>query len=139
MDITKVNSFERLEEAFLDELFVRYIARRFLDLSSLRAVAVELDLNVNSFDRLFTVDPKHENIFNKYLDEEIDKADILLSKASKIIARQRLFDILREHAGADNKEVIQAAKAILTSVNVKDGGKSDGFDKILEDMITREE
>ncbi len=119
-----------------DDKYVTYLAKRFLVPLSLDDIAVSEGLPAGAFHRLFVDFPEYEQKFNsKVIEEDENAKDMFLRQASSNALR-KLADIIADPEETDNKDIIQACRAILTYRPT--GKKPDvehPLDSIFKDLV----
>lgn len=122
-----------------DTKYARYLAKRFLVPYSLDEIAITEGLPAGTFHRLFVDFPEYEQLFKKMVEEEDDGAKELFIRQASTNALQKLADIISNPEDAENKDLIQACKAMLSyrPISKKMGEKSP-LDSIFADLLEKE-
>jgi len=97
-----------------DDKFVRYVAKRFLVPFSLDEIALAEGLPPGIFHKLFVDFPEFEQQFHDKVAEEDENAKELFLRQATTNALRKLASIIDTPTEIDNKDMIQACKAVLT-------------------------
>lgn len=130
-------TYEELVKAFAsDDKYITYLAKRFLSPKSLEEIAVSEGFPEGIYHRLFTDFPEYEQKFkDRVLSEDEDSKEMFLVQTSTK-ALQRLADIIQDDGVKDNKDIIQACRAILgyRPIGKKSVTKTP-LDSIFSDLV----
>lgn len=130
-------TYEELVKAFSDgDKYVVYLAKRFLSPRSLEEIALSEGLPEGAYYRLFANFPEYEEKFKKaVLSEDENTKDLFLAQTSTK-ALQRLAEIIQDNDVKDNRDIIQACRAILGYRPVgKKMGEKTPLDSIFSDLV----
>lgn len=130
-------TYEQLVQLFnQDDKYVTYIAKRFLLPLSLDAIAMEEGFPAGTFHRLFTDFPEYEQKFKDKVEAEDDNVKDLYLRQVSMKALTKLSGIINEPTGVDNKDLIQACKALLAyRPSNKKTGEKTALDSIFSELI----
>ncbi len=131
-------TYEELVRMFKeDESYIVYVAKRFLSPRSLDLIAIDQDLPVDAFHRMFAEFPYLEEKFKAAVSDEDDNQKELMIRQSSSHAFRKLAELIEDDIGLDKKDVIQACKAILTyrPATKPKPGKENALDNIIADLI----
>lgn len=134
-------TYEQLVQLFHDDdKYITYIAKRFLIPLTLDEIAVSEGLPPGTFHHLFTDFPEYEQKFQLKVEMEDNNVKDLFLRQVSLGALQKLVTIINQPGDADNKDIIQACKAILTyRPSSRKPTDSTGLESIFSDLVEGED